>query len=133
MSNRKLEDDGIVRDLRYAREFLNDESHWCKGTSWRCEDGQELAAPPFARAVEDITSACIFGAVGLLRMINGDGNLPAATYIEGVWNDLGKRHSTAPSIAYWNDNIATHKDILEFLDGAIKHRETELILRVVSD
>ncbi len=121
MSNRKLEDDEIMGDLMYAREFLNDESHWCKGVSWRGSDGKALGWMP--SGIEDIQSACILGAVGLSHIFSIDDWLnTTGEYIEEIWTS-NHNHS----IAWWNDHTAIHKDILEFLDDAIKQRETELM------
>ncbi len=127
MSNRKLEDDRIIHDLRYAREFLNDESHWCKGVAWRRKPGP---------APQQIRSACILGAVGFNIDQHNKEDIPlvppssAGMYIENQC--FFERRILSHSIAYWNDNIATHKDILAFLDKAIKQRETELMMVVVA-
>ncbi len=132
MSNRKLEDDGIFHSLTFGREFLSDESRWCKNVHWRDKDGRVFCNKP---DIKHIHSACILGAVSLGKT---EDDIRAATYIDKYWLDtvfaVGLRVDDVPTIcaalSYWNDNVATHKDVLKFLDDAIEHRKVELLEKV---
>jgi len=131
MSNRKLEDDGILRSLLYGREFLSDESRWCKGTAWRDKDGNEIENQKQAIR-ENVHTACVLGAVALGAVICDENGARGAVYIDRYWiNRIGlPAGGAAAALSYWNDHIATHKDILEFLDETIEHRKTELLEKV---
>ena len=125
MSNRKLENDGVLRSLLFAHEFLSDEAHWCKGAAWRDKYGEVIETSP---NVKDVRAACILGAVGLGDFIYNDDGTSGATYIDECWAD--SRWKRRIPLSHWNDNIATHRDILAFLDETIEHRKTELLTEV---
>ncbi len=122
MSNRKL-DDRILGDLKWARNFLTDESKWCRHNFYKDEKGRPVVA-------EDAYSACIIGALELARHQH-------ITNFElqdnGPYNFI-KDHSRPrrkfQTLSAWNDYTATHKDILDFLDSAIETRKTMLMERV---
>ena len=127
MSNRKLENDAVMRDLMFGREFLSDEKHWCKNVCWRDESGVVIDYRP---EIKDIHSACILGAVSMGSLNCKEPQWfpqrpDAADYIDSLWK---VNHVT--SISYWNDKAATHKDILIVLDETIEQRKTELLAKV---
>lgn len=102
--------------LREAREFLSDETHWLRdGNYARDADGEPLD-PDSRDEFERAATCCAIGAC----------MFAAKTYKDSASGFLRKalrRQHGSTEVASWNDEQATHPELLALFDKAIELAE----------
>ncbi len=136
MSNRKLQDDPILNRLLFARQYLDDPTHWRKGSAYGDKDGFPIIYVFEQIEFEKVAAACLLGAVEMPDYLEPHprrySRLP--THRSGVSIDcmeyidkFSMEVHNGMVASVWNDKASrTHDEILEFLDTTIEHRKSQL-------
>lgn len=105
--------------LKQARELIADPAHWTTGTLARDKKGIAVLV--------DNKAACSFCALGAIYRTKFDACLPGTITASAIMavSDEAFQISGHSNLTSFNDNGATHSEVLEAFDRAIERLENE--------